>query len=52
MVDPARWGPCYIPLRVGCLEQRDELVPTKQQWCQSALRWAMDLSDIQKLSRQ
>lgn len=44
--------PPTYSLRVGCLQQRAELRPTKQQWCQSALSWAMNLEGIQKLSRQ
>jgi hypothetical protein len=39
-------------LRVGCLRQRAELVPRAQQWCDSALPWAMDLSGIPKRPRQ
>ena len=44
--------PQVYSLRVGCLRQRAELVPVRQQWCQSALPWAMDLSDIQQVRRQ
>jgi len=44
--------PPTYSLRVGCLQQRDGLRPTKQQWCQSALSWSMNLEGIQKLSRQ
>jgi len=44
--------PPTYSLRVGCLQQRAELHPAKQQWCQSALPWAMNLQDIQKRSRQ
>jgi hypothetical protein len=39
-------------LRVGCLEQRAELPPRVQQWCRSALPWAMDLTGIPRLERQ
>jgi len=44
--------PPTYSLRVGCLQQRAELRPTKQQWCQSALSWAMNLGGIRKISRQ
>jgi hypothetical protein len=44
--------PQTYSLRVGCLQQRAELIPAKQQWCQSALRWAMNLSGIQQVWRQ
>jgi hypothetical protein len=40
--------PAYS-LRVGCLQQRAALRPTRQQWCRSALSWAMNLEDIQQL---
>ena len=45
--DPQRYS-----LRVGCLRQRAELLPVKQQWCDSALRWAMDLTGIPQVRRQ
>lgn len=38
--------PPTYSLRVGCLQQRTELRPVKQQWCRSALSWAMNLQDI------
>ena len=44
--------PQTYSLRVGCLRQRSALIPTKQQWCQSALAWAMDLSGIRQVYRQ
>ena len=44
--------PQTYSLRVGCLRQRSDLPPTKQQWCQSALPWAMDLSSIPPVRRQ
>jgi hypothetical protein len=44
--------PPMYSLRVGCLQQRAELRPSKQQWCRSALSWAKNLQDIPQLSRQ
>ena len=44
--------PQFYSLRVGCLRERAELLPARQQWCQSALPWAMNLSDIQQVRRQ
>lgn len=44
--------PATYSLRVGCLQQRAELRPTKQIWCRSALSWVMNLDDIEQLSRQ
>jgi hypothetical protein len=39
-------------LRVGCIEQRRELVPRKQIWCRSALEWTTDLGPIEKRDRE
>jgi hypothetical protein len=47
IVDP----PTYS-LRVGGIKQRTELHPKRQFWCRSALPWAMNLQDVEKLSRQ
>jgi hypothetical protein len=33
-------------LRVGCLAQRRDLVPTKRLWCRSALPWSQDLRGL------
>ena len=44
--------PQTYSLRVGCLEQRRELRPTKQMWCRSALPWAMKLEDLPRSERQ
>jgi len=40
--------PQTYSLRVGCLEQRREIAPRRQQWCRSALPWSMDLRDVKK----
>lgn len=45
-------NPQRYSLRVGCLEQRAQLVPKRQQWCDSALPWAFDLSQVPKTPRQ
>lgn len=39
-------------LRVGTIRQRGELRPGKQQWCRSALGWAMDLRDLPQSVKQ
>jgi hypothetical protein len=44
--------PQTYSLRIGCLRQRAELPPARQQWCDSALPWAMDLSRIPQVRRQ
>jgi hypothetical protein len=48
----AAMDPQTYSLRVGCLRQRAELTPSKQQWCRSALPWVMDLSGIHPVGRQ
>lgn len=45
-------NPTSFSLRVGTLKERAQLVPKLQIWCDSALEWAMDLSDVVKLNRQ
>ncbi len=42
----------FFGLRVGTIRQRDQLVPKKQVWCQSALPWAFDISAIPRRSAQ
>lgn len=44
--------PPVYSLRVGCLDQRHALKPSRQIWCQSALPWSSDLADIPSLGRQ
>jgi hypothetical protein len=41
-----------LGLRVGCIEQRDALVPARQVWCRSALGWSMDISGLPKRDRE
>jgi hypothetical protein len=45
-------NPSTVGLRVGSLDQRAELRPSRQIWVRSALPWAMDLSGIEKFERQ
>jgi hypothetical protein len=44
--------PPTYSLRVGALDRRAELRPTRQKWCSSALPWAMDLTGIEQVSRE
>jgi hypothetical protein len=44
--------PEVISLRVGSVDQRAELVPYHQIWCDSALPWASDLRHIPAKPRQ
>jgi hypothetical protein len=37
---------------VGTIRQREQLKPKKQQWCQSALDWAMDIRALPQTSKQ
>lgn len=40
-------GPRVIGLRVGALAQRQQLIPRRQFWCQSALPWLPELPGVQ-----
>jgi hypothetical protein len=35
-------------LRVGGIAERDALLPRRQKWCRSALRWTDDLASIER----
>jgi hypothetical protein len=39
-------------LRVGCIRERDALVPKKRIWCRSALEWSIDLHGMQERERE
>jgi len=39
--------PTHYGLRIGTIRQRDELRPRAQQWCRSALGWAIDIGGIE-----
>ena len=38
-------------LRVGTLNQRAALTPTRQIWCRSALPWASDIRNLERSER-
>jgi hypothetical protein len=44
--------PPFYSLRIGCLDQRAVLKPTKRIWCQSQLGWSTNLDAIAQVSRQ
>lgn len=45
--DPKSYG-----LRVGCIAERNQLVPRKQKWCSSALAWTQNLEGIPRRDRE
>jgi hypothetical protein len=45
-------NPSSVGLRVGALDQRAQLRPSRQIWVRSALPWSMDLSGINRSERQ
>lgn len=45
-------NPQTVGLRVGTLDQRAELHPSRQIWVRSALPWAMDLTGLPGAERQ
>jgi hypothetical protein len=45
--------PTTYSLRIGSIKQKKELMrPKRQIWCDSALPWSMDISDLPQSSRQ
>jgi hypothetical protein len=48
--DPADAG--SYSLRVGCLDQRAELEPHRQIWCQSSMSWSQDTRDVPRTAKQ
>jgi len=45
-------NPAAYSLRVGCLDQRAQLPPQRQIWCDSALPWSRDVGGIPGQARQ
>lgn len=45
-------NPPSYSLRVGCLDERASLPPTRRIWCQSALTWAQDVRAIPGITGQ
>ena len=43
---PAGGGPGFLGLRVGCLDQRHDLVPHTQYWRRSVLPWVDHIANI------
>ncbi len=44
--------PQFFSVRIGTVRQRAELRPKTQQWCRSALGWAMDLRALPQAAKQ
>ena len=40
--------PTVYGMRVGCLDERAQFIPTKQVWCRSAFDWVQDVSGIEQ----
>ena len=45
-------NPAGVALRVGCINQRDELHPKAQMWCQSAQDWVLKSLDMPQFDKQ
>ena len=41
-------NPTVYGLRVGCIAERGQLIPKKQKWFRSALRWTQSLTGIEQ----
>ena len=39
-------------LRVGCLDERADLLPCRQIWCDSSMPWSRDLTQIPGVAKQ
>jgi hypothetical protein len=44
--------PTVFGLRVGCIDERAALVPTKRVWCRSALAWSASLAGMPAHERE
>lgn len=44
--------PKTFSLRVGCLDEREQLPPKRQIWCDSAMPWSIDLKDVMGIRKQ
>lgn len=49
---PPQDAPGFFGIRVGSVRQKDQLIPNKQIWCRSALKWVQDLSGVPKFETQ
>ncbi len=45
-------GPRRIGIRVGAIEQREELIPRRQFWSISAVNWLNNISKMVAIERQ
>ena len=45
-------NPTTYGLRVGCIEQRRDLLPKKRIWCRSTLDWSLDLRGLETRDRE
>ena len=45
-------APKMLGLRVGAINQRSELKPSKQLWCRSAQAWLGQIGDIHTVEKQ
>lgn len=44
-------NPDTYGFRVGLIDQREQLPPTRQIWCDSALKWSEDISGLQRYAK-
>lgn len=49
---PVGGSSSFFGIRVGTVDQRNQLQPKAQYWCRSAQEWAMDLGPIKKYETQ
>lgn len=49
---PPEGGKGYFGIRVGALNQRDQLIPKTQYWARSAQPWTQDLTGMPKIETE
>jgi len=42
----------FIGIRIGAVNEKTQLIPSKQIWCRSALNWVDNISGIETLETQ
>ncbi|MDH3856582.1 MAG: GFA family protein [Gammaproteobacteria bacterium] len=49
---PSEGDKGYFGIRVGAINQRNQLIPKKQYWARSAQPWTQDLSEMPKFETE
>ena len=49
---PVENASTFFGIRVGAINQRDQLIPETQYWCSSAQAWLQDIKNIPRVEAQ